>query len=179
MTGSRPGFHSPAFADGLAGRYDSVKTHSPRSYRCIFSVLLYNRMPKVSTSPLHLLFLLLGRYGEYRIPNKALNKEDHYVGHWKEGKMCGQGVYRWWCAWEGLWTESYKASVYVNKSPELCAQSFFKRVLVYGVMIVLLNVAHISVYLLNKPWLCIQVPSISLTLFLLGSNLNRTFLHSF
>ncbi|ELK04842.1 Alsin [Pteropus alecto] len=34
-----------------------------------------------------------GRYGEYRIPNKALNKEDHYVGHWKEGKMCGQGVY--------------------------------------------------------------------------------------
>ncbi|KAF3824224.1 hypothetical protein GH733_008509, partial [Mirounga leonina] len=28
-------------------------------------------------------------YGEYRIPNKALNKEDHYVGHWKEGKMCG------------------------------------------------------------------------------------------
>ncbi|XP_060049477.1 alsin [Erinaceus europaeus] len=33
-------------------------------------------------------------YGEYKIPNKALNKEDHYVGHWKEGKMCGQGVYR-------------------------------------------------------------------------------------
>ncbi|XP_062948488.1 alsin isoform X3 [Cynocephalus volans] len=32
-------------------------------------------------------------YGEYRIPSKALNKEDHYVGHWKEGKMCGQGVY--------------------------------------------------------------------------------------
>ncbi|XP_049743812.1 alsin isoform X1 [Elephas maximus indicus] len=32
-------------------------------------------------------------YGEYRILNKALNKEDHYVGHWKEGKMCGQGIY--------------------------------------------------------------------------------------
>uniref|UniRef100_H0X3E6 Alsin n=1 Tax=Otolemur garnettii TaxID=30611 RepID=H0X3E6_OTOGA len=32
-------------------------------------------------------------YGEYRIPNKAMNKEDHYVGLWKEGKMCGQGVY--------------------------------------------------------------------------------------
>ncbi|XP_075386445.1 alsin isoform X2 [Tenrec ecaudatus] len=31
--------------------------------------------------------------GEYRIPNKALNKEDHYVGHWKEGRMCGQGIY--------------------------------------------------------------------------------------
>ncbi|XP_041897353.1 alsin isoform X5 [Corvus kubaryi] len=32
-------------------------------------------------------------YGEYRVPNKALNKEDHYVGYWKEGKMCGHGVY--------------------------------------------------------------------------------------
>ncbi|XP_006862092.1 PREDICTED: alsin [Chrysochloris asiatica] len=32
-------------------------------------------------------------YGEYRIPNKTLNKEDHFVGHWKEGKMCGQGIY--------------------------------------------------------------------------------------
>lgn len=32
-------------------------------------------------------------YGEYKIPNKVLNKEDHYVGHWKEGKMCGQGIY--------------------------------------------------------------------------------------
>ncbi|KAM9123499.1 alsin [Pangshura tecta] len=32
-------------------------------------------------------------YGEYKIPNKALTKDDHYVGYWKEGKMCGQGVY--------------------------------------------------------------------------------------
>ncbi|XP_054064557.1 alsin isoform X2 [Rissa tridactyla] len=32
-------------------------------------------------------------YGEYRAPNKALNKDDHYVGYWKEGKMCGHGVY--------------------------------------------------------------------------------------
>ncbi|XP_019379058.1 PREDICTED: alsin [Gavialis gangeticus] len=32
-------------------------------------------------------------YGEYRVPNKTLNKDDHYVGYWKEGKMCGQGVY--------------------------------------------------------------------------------------
>ncbi|NXP08937.1 ALS2 protein, partial [Thinocorus orbignyianus] len=32
-------------------------------------------------------------YGEYRMPNKALNKDDHYVGYWKEGKMCGHGVY--------------------------------------------------------------------------------------
>lgn len=50
-----------------------------------------------------------------------------------------------------VWTESCKARVYVDKSPELCAESFFKRALVYGVMTVLLNVAHISVYLLNKP----------------------------
>ncbi|NXC12384.1 ALS2 protein, partial [Corythaeola cristata] len=32
-------------------------------------------------------------YGEYRVPNKALNKDDHYVGYWKEGKMYGHGVY--------------------------------------------------------------------------------------
>ncbi|XP_051478900.1 alsin isoform X4 [Apus apus] len=32
-------------------------------------------------------------FGEYRVPNKALNKDDHYVGYWKEGKMCGHGVY--------------------------------------------------------------------------------------
>lgn len=57
--------------------------------------------PVVQSSPLRLCVWAspyavhsLGRYGEYRIPNKALNKEDHYVGHWKEGKMCGQGVYR-------------------------------------------------------------------------------------
>lgn len=28
-------------------------------------------------------------YGEYRILNKVINKEDYYVGYWKEGKMCG------------------------------------------------------------------------------------------
>ncbi|XP_029462134.1 alsin isoform X2 [Rhinatrema bivittatum] len=32
-------------------------------------------------------------YGEYRVPNKALSKDDHYLGYWKEGKMCGQGIY--------------------------------------------------------------------------------------
>lgn len=39
-------------------------------------------------------FLCIDRYGEYRVLNKALNKDDHYVGYWKEGKMCGHGVYR-------------------------------------------------------------------------------------
>ena len=34
------------------------------------------------------------RYGDYVVPNKALNKSDHYQGHWKEGKMHGQGLYR-------------------------------------------------------------------------------------
>lgn len=54
---------------------------------CICSV---NEMPWCYT----VFHLCTGRYGEYRVPNKALNKEDHYVGYWKEGKMCGHGVYR-------------------------------------------------------------------------------------
>lgn len=32
-------------------------------------------------------------HGEYKVPNKMLNKSDCYVGYWKEGKMCGQGIY--------------------------------------------------------------------------------------
>uniref|UniRef100_A0A8D0KN05 Alsin Rho guanine nucleotide exchange factor ALS2 n=1 Tax=Salvator merianae TaxID=96440 RepID=A0A8D0KN05_SALMN len=32
-------------------------------------------------------------HGEYKIPNKILHKSDRYVGYWKEGKMCGQGIY--------------------------------------------------------------------------------------
>ncbi|KAJ6665289.1 hypothetical protein lerEdw1_004338 [Lerista edwardsae] len=32
-------------------------------------------------------------HGEYKIPNKILNKSDCYIGYWKEGKMCGQGIY--------------------------------------------------------------------------------------
>ncbi|KAH0621650.1 hypothetical protein JD844_023179 [Phrynosoma platyrhinos] len=35
----------------------------------------------------------IDRHGEYTIPNKILKKNDHYVGYWKEGKMCGQGTY--------------------------------------------------------------------------------------
>ncbi|KAM6463236.1 alsin isoform 1-T1 [Liasis olivaceus] len=34
-------------------------------------------------------------YGEYKVPNKTLNKSDHYIGFWKEGKMCGHGIYRY------------------------------------------------------------------------------------
>ncbi|KAF7243685.1 Alsin [Varanus komodoensis] len=36
---------------------------------------------------------IIGRYGEYKVPNKLLNKSDRYIGYWKEGKMCGQGIY--------------------------------------------------------------------------------------
>ncbi|KAM8933574.1 alsin isoform 2-T2 [Pelodytes ibericus] len=38
-------------------------------------------------------------YGEYRIPNKLLKKKDRYLGHWKDGKMCGQGIY-WYASGE-------------------------------------------------------------------------------
>ncbi|XP_056156900.1 alsin [Lampris incognitus] len=34
-------------------------------------------------------------FGEYIIPNKTLNKNDHYQGYWKEGKMHGLGTYRY------------------------------------------------------------------------------------
>ncbi|GCB76933.1 hypothetical protein scyTo_0018400, partial [Scyliorhinus torazame] len=34
-------------------------------------------------------------YGEYIIPNKTLKKNDHYQGHWKEGKMHGHGIYKY------------------------------------------------------------------------------------
>ncbi|XP_003227382.2 alsin [Anolis carolinensis] len=34
-------------------------------------------------------------HGEYTVPNKILKKNDHYVGYWKEGKMCGQGTYNY------------------------------------------------------------------------------------
>lgn len=34
-------------------------------------------------------------FGEYVVPNKILNKSDHYQGHWREGKMHGHGIYRY------------------------------------------------------------------------------------
>ncbi|KAM3856982.1 alsin [Diretmus argenteus] len=34
-------------------------------------------------------------FGEYIAPNKTLNKNDHYQGHWKEGKMHGLATYRY------------------------------------------------------------------------------------
>uniref|UniRef100_A0A3Q1G4H7 Alsin Rho guanine nucleotide exchange factor ALS2 b n=1 Tax=Acanthochromis polyacanthus TaxID=80966 RepID=A0A3Q1G4H7_9TELE len=34
-------------------------------------------------------------FGEFVAPNKTLNKNDHYQGHWKDGKMHGLGTYRY------------------------------------------------------------------------------------
>ncbi|XP_051872178.1 alsin isoform X4 [Pristis pectinata] len=34
-------------------------------------------------------------YGELIVPCKALKKNDHYQGHWKEGKMHGHGIYKY------------------------------------------------------------------------------------
>ncbi len=39
-------------------------------------------------------FLHLCRFGEFVAPNKTVNKNDHYQGHWKDGKMHGLGTYR-------------------------------------------------------------------------------------
>uniref|UniRef100_A0A674E7C9 Alsin Rho guanine nucleotide exchange factor ALS2 n=1 Tax=Salmo trutta TaxID=8032 RepID=A0A674E7C9_SALTR len=34
-------------------------------------------------------------FGDYVIPSKTLNLNDHYQGHWKEGKMHGIGTYKY------------------------------------------------------------------------------------
>ncbi|CAJ1087719.1 alsin isoform X2 [Xyrichtys novacula] len=34
-------------------------------------------------------------FGEFVAPNKTLNKNDHYQGHWRDGKMHGPGTYRY------------------------------------------------------------------------------------
>uniref|UniRef100_A0A669D112 Alsin Rho guanine nucleotide exchange factor ALS2 n=1 Tax=Oreochromis niloticus TaxID=8128 RepID=A0A669D112_ORENI len=34
-------------------------------------------------------------FGEFVAPNKTLNKNDHYQGYWKDGKMHGLGTYRY------------------------------------------------------------------------------------
>ena len=39
-------------------------------------------------------FMCLCSFGEYIAPNKTLNKNDHYQGYWRDGKMHGLGTYR-------------------------------------------------------------------------------------
>ncbi|XP_062853828.1 alsin [Trichomycterus rosablanca] len=34
-------------------------------------------------------------FGDYIVPNKSLNKDDHYQGQWKDGKMHGFGTFRY------------------------------------------------------------------------------------
>lgn len=38
--------------------------------------------------------ILMFSFGEFVAPNKTHNKDDHYQGHWKDGKMHGLGTYR-------------------------------------------------------------------------------------
>ncbi|XP_069790417.1 alsin isoform X2 [Narcine bancroftii] len=47
-------------------------------------------------------------YGELIVPCKALKKNDHYQGHWKEGKMHGHGIYKYATG------EVYEGSFYDN-----------------------------------------------------------------
>ncbi|XP_012870384.1 PREDICTED: alsin [Dipodomys ordii] len=69
-----------------AGSVNGLKITTPEEQFTLISSTPQEKMRKQYT-------WTYPKYGEYRIPNKVLNKEDHYVGHWKEGKMCGQGVY--------------------------------------------------------------------------------------
>ncbi|XP_028924631.1 alsin isoform X2 [Ornithorhynchus anatinus] len=64
-------------------------------------------------------------YGEYKVPNKALNKEDHYVGYWKEGKMCGQGVYSYATGevYEGYFQENVRHGHGLLRSGKLTSTS--------------------------------------------------------
>ncbi|XP_078259641.1 alsin isoform X2 [Rhinoraja longicauda] len=45
-------------------------------------------------------------YGELNVPCKALKKNDHYQGHWKEGKMHGHGIYK--CATGEVYEGSFQ-----------------------------------------------------------------------
>lgn len=43
---------------------------------------------------LFMLVMCFCSFGELLAPNKTLNKNDQYLGHWKDGKMHGLGTYR-------------------------------------------------------------------------------------
>ncbi|XP_060724838.1 alsin isoform X2 [Tachysurus vachellii] len=51
-------------------------------------------------------------FGEFIVPNKNLNKSDHYLGHWKDGKMHGFGTFR--CGVQCNSTDSEKAVILVR-----------------------------------------------------------------
>ncbi|XP_077175277.1 alsin isoform X2 [Paroedura picta] len=64
-------------------------------------------------------------HGEYKVPNKMLNKSDHYVGYWKEGKMCGQGVYSYATGevYEGSFQENMRHGHGLLRSGKLTSSS--------------------------------------------------------
>ncbi|KAM4626097.1 alsin [Discoglossus pictus] len=64
-------------------------------------------------------------YGEYDVPNKGLNKNDRYVGHWKDGKMCGQGTY-WYASgevYEGCFQDNMRHGHGLLRSGKLTSSS--------------------------------------------------------
>ncbi|OCT63849.1 alsin [Xenopus laevis] len=64
-------------------------------------------------------------YGEFTIPNKALNKNDRYVGHWKDGKMCGHGTY-WYAnedVYEGYFQDNMRHGHGLLRSGKLTSNS--------------------------------------------------------
>ncbi|CAH2305970.1 alsin [Pelobates cultripes] len=68
-------------------------------------------------------------YGEYKIPNKALKKNDRYLGHWKDGKMCGQGTF-WYAnseVYEGCFQDNTRHGHGLLRSGKLtsCSPSMF------------------------------------------------------
>ncbi|KAM9305608.1 alsin [Gastrophryne carolinensis] len=64
-------------------------------------------------------------YGEYIIPNKSLKKTDRYLGHWKDGKMCGQG--KFWYAngeiYEGCFQDNNRHGHGLLRSGKLTSSS--------------------------------------------------------
>ncbi|XP_063806524.1 alsin isoform X2 [Pseudophryne corroboree] len=64
-------------------------------------------------------------YGEYIIPNKSFKKKDRYVGHWKEGKMCGQGTF-WYAngeVYEGCFQDNNRHGHGLLRSGKLTSSS--------------------------------------------------------
>ncbi|KAM5151552.1 alsin [Mantella aurantiaca] len=64
-------------------------------------------------------------YGKLIIPKKSLKKEDRYVGHWKDGKMCGQGTF-WYAngeVYEGCFQDNNRHGHGLLRSGKLTSSS--------------------------------------------------------
>ncbi|XP_061082643.1 alsin isoform X1 [Conger conger] len=64
-------------------------------------------------------------FGEYLVPNKNLDKNHHYHGHWKEGKMHGFGTYRYASGevYEGWFQENMRQGHGILRSGKLTSSS--------------------------------------------------------